>query len=75
MERVKQMISKDGKYRLDIELCFGGLYRYVTSDDRYRNDADFRVPPEWTIDEISGFYASAKAAEDDAVSKIAWLRG
>jgi hypothetical protein len=74
VETVKQIISKDGKHRLVIEVSSGGLYRYVTFDDRYRNDPDFQVPPEWTIDAFSGLYESAEAVEADAVAKFAWLR-
>lgn len=74
MEKIKQIISKDGKYRLDIDVSSGGLYRYVTFDDRYRNDPDFQVPPEWTIDEFSGLYGSVEALEADAIAKFAWLR-
>ena len=74
MEKVKQVISNDGKYRLDIEVNSGGLYRYITFDDRYRNDPDFQAPPEWTIDEFSGLYESVKAVEADAIAKFAWLR-
>ena len=74
METVKQIKSTDGKHRLDIEVSPGGLYRYVTFNDRYRNDPDFQAPPEWTIDEFSGLYESAGAVEADAIAKLAWLR-
>ena len=74
METIKRIISRDGKYRLDIDVSLGGLYRYVTFDDRYRNDPDFQAPPEWTIDAFSGLYDSAEAAEAGAVAELAWLR-
>ena len=74
MERVKQIVSNDGKHRLDIDVNDSGLYRYVTFDDRYRNDPDFQVPPEWTIGEFSGLYETIDAAEADAMAKFAWLR-
>lgn len=74
METIKKIISKDGKHRLDIELTVDGLYRYVTLDDRYRNDPDFHAPPEWTIDELSGLYQSAEEAETSAIATLAWLR-
>ena len=74
VEIVKQIISKDGKHRLDIEVSFSGLYRYVTFDDRYRNDPDFQASPEWTIDEFSKLYKSAEAVEAYAIAKLAWLR-
>ena len=73
METVKQIISKDGKHRLDIEVNSGGLYRYVTFDDRYRNDPDFQAPPEWAIDDLSGLYESVQAVEADAKARLAWL--
>lgn len=74
VDTVKQIISKDGKYRLDIEVSSGSLYRYVTFDDRYRNDPDFQAAPEWTIDEFSGLYESVEAVEAAAIAKLAWLR-
>jgi hypothetical protein len=74
VETVKQIISKDGKRRLDIQVNSGGLYRYVTFDDRYRHDSDFQTPPEWTIDEFSGLYESVEAVEADAIAKFGWLR-
>lgn len=74
METIKQIISKDGKHRLDIDVNPGELYRYVTFDDRYRKDPDFQVPPEWTIDVSSGLYESIEAVEADAIAKFAWLR-
>jgi hypothetical protein len=74
MERVKQIISGDGKHRLDIDVNDSGLYRYVTFDDRYRNDPDFQSPPEWTIGELSGLYETVEATEADAMTKFAWLR-
>ena len=74
MKTVKQIISKDGQYRLDIDVSSGGLYRDVTFDDRYRNDPEFQNPPEWTIDEFSGLYESVEAVEADAIAKFAWLR-
>lgn len=75
MEAIKKIISKDGKHRLDIEVSPGGLYRYVTFDDRFRNDPDFQAPPEWTIDAFSGLYESVEAVEADAIAALAWLRG
>jgi len=74
VETIKRIISKDGKHRLEIDVSLDGLYRYVTSDDRYRNDPNFQAPPEWTIDALSGLYESAKAAETDARAEFAWLR-
>lgn len=74
VERVKQIISKDGRHRLDVKVSPSGLYRFVSFDDRYRNDPDFQSPPEWTIDEISGLYESMEAVEADATAKLAWLR-
>lgn len=74
MGTIKKIISKDGKYRLDIDVSPGGLYRYVTFDDRYRNDPDFQAPPEWTIDVFSGLYESVGAVEADAIAEFAWLR-
>jgi hypothetical protein len=74
METIKKIISKDGKHRLDIEVSPGGLYRYVTFDDRYRDDPDFQNPPEWTIDAFSGLYESVEAVEADATAALAWLR-
>ena len=74
METIKKIISKDGKYRLDIKVSSDGLYRYVSFDDRDRNDPDFRAPPEWTIDVFSGLYESSEAALVDATASLAWLR-
>lgn len=74
METIKQVISKDGKHRLDIEVSSGGLYRYVTLDDRFRNHPDFHDPPEWTIEAFSGLYESMEAVEADATATLAWLR-
>ncbi len=74
METIKKIISKDGKHRLDIEVSPGGLYRYVTFDDRYRNDPDFQVPPEWTIEAFSGLYETVDAVEADAMAELGWLR-
>lgn len=74
VETIKKIISKDGKHRLDIEVSPGGLYRYVTFDDRYRNDPDFQAPPEWTIDAFSGLYESVETLEADAIATLAWLR-
>ncbi len=71
---MKQIISKDGKHRLDIDVSSASLYRYVTFDDRHRDDPDFQAPPEWTVDELSGLYESLEAVEADAVAKLAWLR-
>jgi hypothetical protein len=74
VETVKQIISKDGKRRLDIQISGSGHYRYVTLDDRYRDNPDFHSPPEWTADEISGLYESAEAAEAGATARLTWLR-
>jgi hypothetical protein len=74
MESIKQIISKDGKHRLDIDLTAGGLYRYTTFDDRYRNDPDFHDPPEWRIVEFSGLYQTSEEAEADAFADLEWLR-
>ncbi|WP_374651303.1 hypothetical protein [Rhizorhabdus sp.] len=74
MEKIKQIISNDGRHRLDVELIDSGLYRYVTFDDRYRNDPDFQNPPEWTISDVSGIYETLEATEFDAIAKLAWLR-
>lgn len=74
VETIKRIISQDGKHRLDIEVSPGGLYRYVTFDDRYRDDPDFQAPPEWTIDAVSGLYESVEAAEADAIAELVWLR-
>ena len=74
METIKRVISSDGKHRLDIEGSSAGLYRYVTLDDRYRNDPDFHEPPEWILDVYSGLYDSLEAAEADARAELAWLR-
>jgi len=72
VEKIRTVISRDGRHRLDIEVSLAGLYRYVTFDDRYRHDPDFHDPPEWTIDAFSGLYESAQAAEADAIAKLAW---
>lgn len=74
METIKKIISKDGKHRLDIKVSPGGLYRYVTVDDRYRDDPDFQAPPEWTIHAFSGLYESVEAVEADAIAELPWLR-
>lgn len=74
METIKKIISKDGKRRLDIDVSPGGLYRYVTFDDRFRNDPEFVEPPEWTMGAFSGLYESAEALEADAIATFAWLR-
>ena len=74
VETIKKIISKDGKHRLDIEVSPGGLYRYVTFDDRFRNDPDFQAPPEWTIDAFSGLYETLEQAEADAIAGLSWLR-
>ena len=73
VETIKKIISKDGKRRLEIEVSPDGLYRYVTFDDRFRNDPDFQAPPEWTIDAFSGLYETVEAAEADAIKALAWL--
>lgn len=74
VDRVKQIISKDGKHRLDIEVNSSGFFRFVTFDDRYRDDPDFQAPPEWTIAELSGLYGSVKEVEADAIATFEWLR-
>jgi hypothetical protein len=74
MKTVKKIISKDGKHRLDIEVSPDGFYRYVTLDDRYRDDPEFQAPPEWTIAAFSGLYDSVEAVEADAIAKLGWLR-
>jgi len=73
MEVVKSITSPDGKNRLDIERGSSGLYRYVTFDDRYRNDPDFHAPPDWSRDAYSGLYETAEVAEAEARAKFAWL--
>lgn len=74
VETIKKIISKDGKHRLEIKVSPCGLYRYLTFDDRYRNNPDFRAPPEWTIDAFSGLYDSVEGVEADAIAALAWLR-
>jgi len=74
VEMVKTITSPDGKHRIDIEQGPGGLYRYVTFDDRYRDDEDFQNPPHWAIEGFSGLYDTAEAAEADARANLAWLR-
>ncbi len=74
METIKRIISKDGKHRLDIHVSRGGLYRYVAFDNRNRENPDFQMPPEWTVDAFSGLYGSAEAAELDATTELGWLR-
>lgn len=74
METVKKIISKDGKHRLDLNVSPGGLYRYVTFNDRYRNDPDFQAPSERAIDAFSGLYESLEGAEADAIAGLALLR-
>jgi hypothetical protein len=71
---VKSIVSRDGKNRIDIERNAHGLYRYVTYDDRYREDEDFPDPPHWTVVKFSGLYDSTEALEADAKSEFAWLR-
>ena len=73
METVKSITSRDGKHRMDIERGSSNLYRYVTFDDRYRDDPDFQNPPHWTIDSFSGLYGTAEAAEAGAWAELAWL--
>lgn len=74
MEIIKTTTSLDGKHRIDVERGSSGLYRYVTLDDRYRNDPDFQNRPHWTVNEFSGLYQTAEAAEADARAELAWLR-
>ena len=74
MDLVRTLISPDGKNRIDIERNADGLYRYVTFDDRYRDNEDFQAPPRWTIAKYSGLYDTAEALEADAKSEFAWLR-
>jgi len=74
MEKVKTIASRDGKHTLDIERNEAGLYRYVTFSDRYRSDENFQNPPYWTIENFSGLFETAEAAEADARSEFAWLR-
>lgn len=74
MDLVKSIISRDGKNRIDIERNADGLYRYVTFDDRYREDEDFPDRPQWAIAKSSGLYDTTEALEADAKSEFAWLR-
>lgn len=74
MDLVRRIISGDGKNRIDIERNAAGLFRYVAFDDRYRDDEDFQVPPDWTIVKTSGLYDTAEALEADAKSEFAWWR-
>ena len=74
MELVKSITSQDGKNRIYIERNCDGLYRYVTLDDRYRQDEDFQNPPYWTIAQFSGLYDTIEAVEADAKSELPWLR-
>ncbi len=74
MELVKSIISRDGKTRIDMERDAGGYYRYVISDDRYREDQDFPDPPHWTLANYSGLYDTMEALEADAKAEFAWLR-
>lgn len=73
MDLVKSIVSRDGKNRIDIKRNANGLYRYVTFDDRYREDEDFPDPPHWRIVKFSGLYDTAEALEADAKSEFAWL--
>ena len=73
MKLVKSITSKDGKNRIDFERDGDGLYRYVTLDDRYREDEDFHNPPYWTLVKSSGLYDTIEAVEADAKSEFAWL--
>jgi hypothetical protein len=73
METVKTIMSRDGRYSLDIQRDEAGLYRFVTFSDRYRTDTDFQNPPYWTIEDFSGLYDTAEAAEADARSQFVWL--
>lgn len=74
MDLVRSIISPDGKNRIDIERDAQGFYRYVTFDDRYREDEDFPDPPYWSIARFSGLYDTVEALEVDATSEFAWLR-
>ncbi len=73
MDLVRSIISRNGKHRIDIECDAGGLYRYVTFDDRYREDEDSPDPPEWTIAKFSALYDSAEALEADPKAEFDWL--
>lgn len=68
---IKNIISKDGKLRLEIDVSPGGLYRYVTIGDRHRDDPDLQNPPECAIDAISGLYDSVEPVEADAHAGLA----
>lgn len=73
MEVVKSFISQDGKNRIAFERSADGLYRFETSDDRYRHEADFQNPPHWSVAKTSGLYATLDAALADAKSEFSWL--
>jgi hypothetical protein len=73
METYKTIASRDGRNRIDFERTEDGFYRYVTLDDRYRDDPDFPNPPHWSLAEFSGLYDTAEAMEADARATFVWL--